>query len=122
MDRVPHGVSSVQGEGRDPLPAAVSTCSSESPRPAHHCQHCTADAHIAPHLSSFTFGELVGHWLINQGHAAALAAKDPIQIRLTVVVLQAGRLSVSSTELCYAHSMLEWYVDLLGGQPSLHHC
>ena len=31
---MPQGVSSVHGQGRDPLPAAVNTCISVSPSPA----------------------------------------------------------------------------------------
>lgn len=106
MDRVPQGVSSVQGEGREPLPAAVSTCSSESPRPAHHCKRCTTDAHVAPHLSCFAFGKLVFHWLVEQGHAAVIAAQDLIRVRLTGMTTQAYRLSGSSTEavVCAQHA------------------
>ena len=33
-ERVPQGVSSVQGEGREALPAHVSTCATASPSPA----------------------------------------------------------------------------------------
>ena len=34
-ERVPQGVSSVQGEGREALPAHVTTCATASPSPAH---------------------------------------------------------------------------------------
>ena len=37
MYSVPRGVSSAQGDGIDPRPAAASSCVTESPRPAYHC-------------------------------------------------------------------------------------